>query len=240
MSSVQLFSGGLDSVLLWHLRRPDDCAYVTWGAPYEASELQAIWQLQRLGGPKVQVLRGAPLLPADQDGHVPHRNLMLLATVAAHYPAANEILIGSVLGESSADKSTRFLRAASRVISASEGRDVTVQAPLARGLKRWWVKRYLRAGGDVRLLACTRSCYRGTAVGCGRCPACFRRWQALQGLCVPFATEVPAWCWWDDARARGALAAVQRVRAQPVAGWPGIALLNADAAWRVARARRSR
>ena len=232
---VLLFSGGLDSVLAWHRERPDRCVHVLWGAPYEDREAAALVALRAAGGPAVDIIQGPQLADAGLDGHVPHRNLALLTTAAAHYPGA-DLLIGSVLGESSADKSGRFRRLAGRSLSASENRRVRVRAPLARRTKRAHVRAYLAAGGDPELLAATTSCYEGSLdLGCGRCPACFRRWQALDGL-VDYPTLVDPATWWTEATGRGAAAALGRLRESPVAGWPGIVWLNLDA-WRRVRAR---
>lgn len=237
---VALYSGGLDSVLLWHLARPHAAVYVRWGAEYEAAEIAALQRQQNLGGPPVRVVDGPPYLTApDKDGHVPHRNLSLLLAAAAAFPQADTLLIGAVLGEASPDKSGRFLRRAGKVLTASEGKRVKVRAPLRKATKRFWVRRYLATGGDPRLLAATTSCYDGTDPGCGECPACFRRWQALTGTGLEGDTVVPPWTWWQRARARGAGAAVKRLREHPLAGWPGILLLNIDASRRVERALRS-
>lgn len=240
MKRILLFSGGLDSVIGWWLLRPDECVYVTWCAPYEAAELRALERLRQLGGPHVRIVPGPTLPPPGLDGHVPHRNLALLVAAAAACPDASTLLLGAVLGESSADKSGRFLRRAGAVLTASEGRRVRVRAPLRRRLKRSWVKKYLAQGGPVELLAASVSCYSDAGEPCGACPACFRRWQALTGTGVRFYTAQAPDSYWREARARGPLAALERLRAHPVAGWPGVLLLNLDAAWRVGRAGRPR
>ena len=236
---AQLYSGGLDSVLLWHLARPDAVVYVRWGAAYESAELASLNRQRALGGPEVTVVPGPPYLGTpDKDGHVPHRNLSLLLAAAAAMPAADTLLIGAVLGEASPDKSGRFLRLAGKALTASEGRRVRVRAPLRRATKRAWVRRYLATGGSPALLAATTSCYDGTAPGCGTCPACFRRWQALDGTGLEGDTVAPPWTWWERARARGVRPALTNLRQHPVSGWPGIIWMNAEAARRVRRAQR--
>jgi 7-cyano-7-deazaguanine synthase in queuosine biosynthesis len=236
---VALFSGGLDSVLLWHLARPDAAVYVRWGAPYEQAELAALARLRQLGGPEVKLASAGTLQDPEADGHVRHRNLNLLVVAASAVPQARQLLIGAVLGEASPDKSGRFLRRTGAALTASENSRLRVRAPLRRRTKRAWVRRYLRTGGDPELLAATVSCYRGTALGCGTCPACFRRWQALAGTGLEGGYERPPWEWWQAQVAEPG-AAWRRLRAHPPAGWPGIALLNIDAGRRAARARRSR
>lgn len=184
MTTVQLFSGGLDSLCVWLLRDPPPAAvYVTTGADYETAELRTLDRLTDVvDGLYVQVVPGPSIGSlAARDGHVPHRNLNLLAAAAAH-TGADRLTLGAVCGEGSPDKTGRFLRAASRVLTASEGRPVTVQAPARRMTKTQLVEACCAARGRrevADLLPFTRSCYTATRLPCGRCQACFRRDVAL-------------------------------------------------------------
>lgn len=183
MTTVLLFSGGLDSLCAWHLLGRPVAVYVTLGHPYQADELHAMGRLaEQRPALRLHAVPGPDLGALQQpDGHLPHRNLILAAVAAAHCPTADRVALGALLGEASPDKSRRFLRAASRVLSVSEVRRVRVTAPFRHLTKTGLLRAYLRAGGDPQLVALTRSCYEAgdTPYGCGRCQACFRRWVAL-------------------------------------------------------------
>jgi hypothetical protein len=174
-----LFTGGLDSMMLLRRAEPDLCAYVEQaGNPYADEELWTIRRLQQRVAIPLVILRGAQQQEPEPDGHVLHRNLSLLTCVAAN-TAATTLLLGSVRGESSPDKSRRFLRAASRALSASEHTRIQVKAPLRRHTKSWWLQDHLsRWPEDYESLRLTRSCYSPHGL-CGECLACFRRWVAF-------------------------------------------------------------
>ena len=155
MTSVLLFSGGLDSFILWHLLGYPTPVYVTLGHKYEQQELATIERLGidivRLAGPQVGQLEQA-------DGHIPQRNL-LLATTAAAALQPDIIYLGAVRGETSRDKSGRFLGRTSRLLSFCE-QPVKVLAPARRWTKTQLVRRYLRRLPDgITYLLATRSCY---------------------------------------------------------------------------------
>lgn len=177
---VLLFSGGLDSVMVWRRCNPDRCVYVAQpGSAYTAVEVQTIENLEAIQpGLEVEIITGAQWPDAEPDGHVPHRNLGLLTQVAA-CTNADTLYLGSVRGESSPDKSRRFLIAASRALSASENEPVIVKAPLRKHTKAWHLQEHLsKWPEDYGVLIHTRSCY--AAQGrCGECMACFRRWVAF-------------------------------------------------------------
>lgn len=177
---VLLFSGGLDSVALWHLLDKPTPVYVRLGHKYEAAEVDAIAALASavpdlwpvfVSGPPVGTLEQA-------GGHIPHRNLLLASTAAAALDA-DHVVLGALLGEASPDKSARFLRASSAALTASAGRPVQVTAPARRWTKTGLVRRWLTEHPEAApLVPLTRSCY-AEAGECGRCPACFRRHVAL-------------------------------------------------------------
>lgn len=233
MTAALLYTGGMDSLMLATLRPDAVPVYVMIGSPYENAELDTMFELYQRGGPKPTILHGPQLQAPHADGHIVHRNLALITTVAAG-TGADEILLGAVKGEASPDKSARFLRATSRALSASEHRPVRVHAPLKRRTKTDAVVDYLIAGGSVRLLKSTRSCYDPHAERCGRCQACFRRWVAFTN--VGTAPEKHD----HDPRAYGLAAAddwremLARLRGTPAREWLGMVQNNVDA-WRALR-----
>lgn len=180
MTRVLLFSGGLDSVAIWHLTGRPHPVYIRLGHPYEDAELHTLRVLSELV-PRldVDVVDGPNIGWREfPDGHIPHRNLVLATTAAAHFSPA-EIMVGALLGEASPDKSRRFLRATSAALTASENRPVRVWAPAARWTKAGLLRRFLAAEPRAaHIVAHTRSCYAPEGE-CGRCQACFRRSVAL-------------------------------------------------------------
>lgn len=249
------FSGGLDSVVLFRLLREPPCVYVRWESRYEGAELETIRNLQALAHatdlpvPDVTVLQGPQLGQWEQhpEGHVPQRNLVLLTYIAAWAQATLgvrrvEIPLGAVAGESSPDKSWRFIHHATRALSAASdgGKQVEVTAPLKIRTKAQNVARYLRqhpSEAERRFLLASRSCHRlaslerGT-VGCGACRACFRRWVALRlnGITERTMTDPARELFTSDLRAN----LKRGLRRVPLADWPGVLVNNLDA-WRAVR-----
>lgn len=177
---IQLFSGGLDSYMLWHLLDKPDAVYVRYGHKYQNRELDTIAALQEfepdlrvtlIDGPRIGALEQA-------DGHIPHRNLLLVTTaVASLNPEI--VYLGALRGEASLDKSYRFLRRTSRLLSFSE-QPVKVRSPSKRYTKTQLVAKFIKTYPDkVDRLAVTRSCYADTTMPCGRCVACYKRWVAM-------------------------------------------------------------
>jgi 7-cyano-7-deazaguanine synthase in queuosine biosynthesis len=216
-----LYSGGLDSLLL-RLRFPEALLLrVEYGQTYSAAERMAIYSQAGIDR-RVPLTVGCQLPEAAEDGHVPHRNLAL-AVLGAAWTGADRVLLGGVRGETSLDKSRRFLHAASRALTRSEGPPVALCAPLAGRTKSEHLRDLVRSQGVVaaqKLLDCTTSCYAaewdGAEIGCGLCLACFRKWVAVTnaGLAARFATD-PA------CREINRRDAVYLLRA-PLREWPGI------------------
>ena len=177
---IQLFSGGLDSYILWYLLDKPEAVYVRYGHKYQHRELDTITALQALEPDlRVTLLDGPQIGELEQaDGHIPHRNLLLVTTaVASLNPGI--VYLGALRGEASLDKSHRFLRRTSRLLSFSE-QPVKVRSPSKRYTKTQLVARFIeRFPGKVERLAVTRSCYADTALPCGRCVACYKRWVAM-------------------------------------------------------------
>jgi 7-cyano-7-deazaguanine synthase in queuosine biosynthesis len=231
--SVILYTGGMDSLILSWLRPDAELVYVSIGSTYEYDELAACLRMAEQGLARMPtIIDGGTLLAQEADGHVLHRNLVLIAHAAA-MTGADEVLLGAVRGEASLDKSARFLRRAGRVLSASEGRRVRVRAPLKRDTKAGWVGTFLREGGSRQALMEAVSCYAGEGWSCGECQACFRRWVALtlNGIDADFASDPRTYAsglrWQDGVRA---------ILRAPVREWYGMAVNNFGA-WQVLRQR---
>lgn len=219
MRTALLFSGGADSVAAWFLLGRPNAVYVRIGHAYQDRELRTIDHQMR-SDPRlnVKVLQGPDLGDLEQaDGHIPHRNALLAATVAAH--GYERILLGALAGEASPDKQPRFMRALSQMLSTSESHRVVVEAPLRRYTKTGAIRRLLREHPEAwPMLNASRSCYGNSDEPCLACQACFRRWVAFR------LNHLPA----------GPRPSTPRIRPRllldaGVAAWPGIVRNNWDA-----------
>lgn len=199
MSEVLLFSGGLDSYIAWHLLGGPDALYMALGHRYERAELSAIYRLESVT-PDLSVIRENRLTLGDlerPDGYIPLRNLLLVCAAAVLEIDYRTIYIGALKGEASRDKSQRFLRDLSSMLTYLKQTDVRIVAPFQGMTKADLVGEFARRFPDrVTLLSNTFSCYtykelRDDYQGCGQCNACFRRWVAmtLNGITEKYETS---------------------------------------------------
>ncbi len=233
---VLLFSGGLDSFILWHLLDKPATLYCLLGHRYEKREYGTI---QRLAAfcpelePRFTARIRCGSLEDTATGHIPFRNLAL--TIAAAWEGYSTIILGALAGETSRDKSRRFARDAARLLSYLEEPSLTIALP-ARGLtKRELVRLFLRRFPEKRdLLRMTSSCYHVADddqhyAGCGACIACFRRWVAmsLNGIEEAYLNDPAAFplgtvqTWGRDLWRSGERASVIRSNAEAVAALSG-------------------
>ena len=186
---IQLFSGGLDSYILWHLLDRPEAVYVRYGHKYEQKELDTIGALQDIEPDlRVTILVGPRIGSMEEpDGHVPHRNLLLVSTAVAMLDP-EIVYLGALRGEASRDKSHRFLRKATRLLSFSE-KPVKVLSPSKRFTKTSLVAKFKKQFPEkIERLSMTRSCYADTDLPCGQCVACYKRWVAMtnNGIDEPY------------------------------------------------------
>jgi len=236
---IILFSGGLDSLIAWDLTgRRLPAVYYAIGHRYQDMEVETI---QRLTDniPNLHVVIQYTLDLGEQeykDGHIPYRNLLLASMAAAeadshHQPL--DIYLGALRGEVSRDKSRRFFREITRLLSYTEGKRVRVIAPFVKYTKTQLVEEYLRRHGKQHTdeLRMTRSCYGMNEydeqiVGCGECQACFRRWVAmyLNGIDETYASPPHLW-----EPVRDMHRAWHYLKRSSIREWPSILRNNYDA-----------
>lgn len=215
-----LYSGGMDSHALWMLTGSCwPCVYVRHGAPNEHRELETLEGLGGLPGMVLHIVSGPDLHAlVASDGHIAHRNLLLIACAASAFPDATVLAYGAVRGEASPDKTPSFMRAASKALTRSENRRVRVVAPLVHMTKAQAYAKALALPGGAAQLAATWSCYDPNGP-CGQCQACYRRelarWRAGQRgepPALPTLTDGP----------------VANLRRAPLRHWPAMAMANID------------
>lgn len=206
-SLVLLFSGGLDSFIVYRLLRRKNVRpallYVTMGHKYEQKEVETIEMLGEMMcnlDERMAVKYSGRLYLGDleeRDGHIPLRNLLLIETALVE-TRADVVLLAALSGETSTDKSGSFFRKVSKQMSELLYREVQVMSPVRGYTKTELVGKYLdkfNRPDDVEMLTATRSCYNTGHLPCGRCMACFRRWVAMSLNGIKEQYEQPPWEW---------------------------------------------
>jgi 7-cyano-7-deazaguanine synthase len=176
---VLLYSGGLDSVILRHLWKPDICLYVNLSTRYSEAEMASL--------PDDVVRVDLPLKQFElPNAIIPFRNLMLVA-IAAQY--GDTIALAATAGDRVLDKTPEFAALCTELFSymalpqwwMMDGRKIEIVLPVKRLTKGEMVRLYLFSGGDEQKLIDSMSCYSPDAAGtpCWSCKPCFRKWVAL-------------------------------------------------------------
>lgn len=133
-------------------------------------------------------------------GIIPFRNAELILNAAQY---GDDIYLGVIAHEINSDKSPEFTQAMEQVLNVShrrqywtEGRKFRVLTPMRHSTKSELVADHIKAGGSVRALLATVSCYSGVnANHCGNCASCFKRWVALVNNDVDVEEEFDSTPW---------------------------------------------
>lgn len=180
---VQLYGGGIDSVCIAHIHKPDVKVWFHLGTEEADEEMAAARSAGCIIDHSLKI--GQWVLP---NKILPARNL-LLVTLASYY--GNEILIGSTAGDTTRDKDLAFCELSSQVLDHILAHDkdkaqpfhaagVMIYAPALHTTKTQLVRTYLQTGGSVDALIDSRSCYAGGEKECGECRSCTRKYVALK------------------------------------------------------------
>lgn len=192
---VLLFSGGMDSVMMMHLLKPDVVLVIPHGQKYENNELVRLQQMVNKGYINAELVVDPSLALLGKherdDAIIPGRN-SLFVTVAAMY--GELIYFGSVYGDRSKDKDLRFFEMSTDLLNHMyseqhwcEEHQFQVVAPYKGVTKAELVATFLAEGGDPELILTSYSCYEGGDQHCGTCKPCFRKWVAMacNGMDIP-------------------------------------------------------
>lgn len=234
-NGVLLTSSGIDSFIIWFLLGRPRMLYVRLGHRYESRELvtlnyaipEALDEFD-LGDEWRKKLYVADWLKLGlfewEDAHIPLRNSLLLHAGAVMFDDADEYYLGALKGEAGRDKSRRFYKLLSKMMTHSEGRAIKAFAPMIRITKVALVKRFKQKFDQYSsALFATTSCHYADetpgCVGCGQCTGCFRRWVAmsLNGYEEKYILHPARWAyqnWLSDADKRSKLRSYA-VRADP-------------------------
>ena len=206
---VLLYSGGMDSLMIDYLMKPDVLLNVNMQSSYDARERET-FEFNKLNVDMNRMIYLHDELNLKDyerdDAIVPNRNAHLVL-LASHY--GETIWLGSVSGDRSFDKDELFYRHMETLLNHmwqeqhwTEERRFTVSSPFKDITKTRLVQEYLYSGGKSESLFESYSCYEGEELHCGHCKACFRKWVALEnnGLItgVEYWQKVPWEAPWLD------------------------------------------
>jgi len=174
---ILLFSGGLDSFVAYHYLNKPQTVYFDLRTPYSNREKKVILDLI----PET-IVDYSLILNDRQIGekaYIPFRNLYL-AMLANKY--SDEIVIAGLKDDVVSDKNEFIFQEVSNILSKMESRSIKVHSPFWNLTKEEVVRWYLNNSGSEEELLKTISCYDGEELTnyCGKCPSCFRKWNALR------------------------------------------------------------
>jgi len=192
--TVVLVSGGIDSFVAYHMLKSRGFTdvrpvYFNLGTKYSEKEIGVVKKLY----PEVTIDLSMDLADRErgEKAYIPFRNL-LLACQAVQY--ADSVVIAGVKDDVVSDKNEAIFEEFSKLLSAMEGRRITVWSPLWSYTKaeavEWWLQEC--DPSHKELIEDTVSCYSaGEIEYCGRCPSCFRKWCAFweNGIKYDFYNE---------------------------------------------------
>lgn len=184
--TVLLFSGGMDSLIISYLQKPDILLYIKHGNKYQAQEEASIRKLEQRNQLYGKLIEDDSFQLGEwerSDAIIPMRNLLFL-TLATFY--GEKLLVGSVLGDRTLDKSLSFFDKTKEMFDFlyqdqhwCEGRKFEITAPYKHLTKTQLVKLYLEKGGNEEALFNSYSCYKGKEKPCLQCKPCVRKMVSL-------------------------------------------------------------
>jgi|TARA_B110000908_G_C10241437_1_gene446325 7-cyano-7-deazaguanine synthase in queuosine biosynthesis len=192
--TVLLYSGGMDSLIIDQIMKPDVLLNISMDSNYDKRERLSMKYDDRM-------IFLDDVLNLGQyerdDAIIPNRNAHLVL-LASHY--GETILLGSVSGDRSFDKDEKFYMRMEDLLNHmwqeqhwTEERKFEVYSPYKDKTKTELVKEFLENEGQVTALAESYSCYEGGEKHCGTCKACFRKWVSLENNGIKFKDY-----WIDD------------------------------------------
>lgn len=185
MKEIVLISGGLDSTILAFQKKDAIRLFIDYGQDYKKEEERAIKEIfgeyEKI---KVETAK------RFENIFIPNRNLTL-ASLAATYYNPDVIYMAGLKDDYVVDKTPEAFKKMSEILSEFCDKKIEVISPFWYMTKGEMVERYLRNGGDPSILTKVYSCYKGIQGGCNDCPACFRKFAALESNGIPQVK--PSW-----------------------------------------------
>lgn len=189
MKRILLVSGGIDSTIMMteaaRINLPCELLYVMCGESYENEELLKLQTfIEKYKIPyRLNIINISGI--SRYDRFVPNRN-MTIASIAVTSLGADEILLAGLKDDNVVDKNDRAYAAMSNMLSEFSGKEVTVKSPYSDITKGELIRRFVSSNSEevnalhIAMLQDTYSCYSSEEGHCGCCPACFRKFVALE------------------------------------------------------------
>lgn len=197
LTKILLFSGGSDSVLIYHLYKPDYLVYVNLHTRYSEEEIRKIESSEFKD--KVKII-DFPFLGQFErdDAIIPLRNLYLPMIICNVFNEAEygdlDICLGATKSDRVLDKSVKFAEDTSNLLTylyspqhwIPNGRKIRINVDYKKYTKTQMLKLYKDQGGDVdALMKQSFSCYDpidGKECWCrnGICKPCFRKYVSYK------------------------------------------------------------
>jgi len=197
MSSVLLFSGGMDSFCLLKKQPYDKILFFMTGTKDNICELRQVYQMQRdkIIDPKKLVVVNLPLLTWELPNKIiPHRNT-IMCLVASNY--GSDIYIGATKGDTTKDKDYVFKSQVESIMNyfgqdsqkvPSVGYPYRILMPLKNMTKTEILNEYIANGNSIpNLLKYSRSCYLNDDSECGTCRSCLRKAVAFKNNDIDYS-----------------------------------------------------
>lgn len=201
---VLCMSGGTDSLIAWYYLNKPTALYFQMGHRYQQKELQAIKNITAIDETmNVDVVDTVTLgyYEEGQNAYIPRRNF-IIASIAANY--GNKIYICGIKGDRVEDKTPEAFKTmayALNFIKKPEEKEIFIESPFWQMTKTEVIKWFLDEVDQAEeLLRASLSCYMPLEVSegqCGACPACFRKWVALENAGIEcldwFENDITKW-----------------------------------------------
>jgi len=182
---ILLFSGGIDSYVAWHFLNKPPTVYFNLHTPYSEKETKVVQKL--IPTTRIETCLNLGGRQVGEKAYIPYRNLYL-ALLANSY--SDTIVIAGLKDDMVDDKNIGVFALWSALMSEMMQRKIEVLSPFWKMTKedvvRWYLGTY---SGDPNTLQQTISCYSEEDTNyCGKCPSCFRKWNALfnNGILIGF------------------------------------------------------
>jgi len=189
---VVLFSGGLDSyaalisVLKAYNRERVKVVFCDLEQTYYQKEYEAVKKLCEIHGLSDSLVIDDSLFNIgkfeEKDANIPLRNLFLMSVAALHIESDfGTIVIQNIQkGETGPDRNIDFNVDVSSIISRGLEKAVFIVSPFENKTKQEIVKYLIENLVEPLTIFHTVSCFSPEEGHCGECPACFRRFIALE------------------------------------------------------------
>lgn len=183
MEKLLLISGGLDSVIAYHVLNKPQTIFFNIGVPYNKKELQFVNEYI----PET-IIDNSIKLKEEKNNYIPFRNILLLTRAATY---SDNLIISTVKEDIMPDNNKKIFDGLSKILSKVKGSKVTITSPFFDLTKVEIVKLFIKHKWDKETLNDTVSCYNANLKSsnyCGECLCCFKKWVAftLNKIDIPF------------------------------------------------------